>query len=180
MRQSISAGNGKRGGMGVRQPPAEGVAEAAAVVPAEDPEPMKTTKTSSMAVASGNSCLLWSTLVMAAAVGLPMAASPPDAATMAVRSCTDRPRPGRSCLEAVPSAACPCLEAASQAVPLAVGGSSAGRASLARGREQAAPLAGGGSSAGHAPDWRRLLLWLRPWMESPQLAAPPASHPASI
>ena len=77
VRQSISAGNGKRGGMGVRQPPAEGVAEAAAVVPAEDPEPMKTTKTSSMAVASGNSCLLWSTLVMAAAVGLPMAARPP-------------------------------------------------------------------------------------------------------
>uniref|UniRef100_A0A804N583 Uncharacterized protein n=1 Tax=Zea mays TaxID=4577 RepID=A0A804N583_MAIZE len=83
VRRTISAGDGERGGMGVRQP-AEGAA------PAEHPEPMETTRRSSTPAASGNSCLLWSTCVMAAAVGLPMAATPPDAAAMAVRPSTDR------------------------------------------------------------------------------------------
>uniref|UniRef100_A0A0E0GLV2 Uncharacterized protein n=1 Tax=Oryza nivara TaxID=4536 RepID=A0A0E0GLV2_ORYNI len=51
---------------------------------------METTRRSSTPAVRRNSCLLWRTWVMAAAVGLPMAATPPDAAAMAVRPSTER------------------------------------------------------------------------------------------
>uniref|UniRef100_A0A0E0NWJ5 Uncharacterized protein n=1 Tax=Oryza rufipogon TaxID=4529 RepID=A0A0E0NWJ5_ORYRU len=70
------------------RPLEDGVAEGAALE--EEPEPMETTRRSSTPAARGNSYLLWRTWVMAAAVGLPMAATPADAAAMAVRPSTER------------------------------------------------------------------------------------------
>ena len=56
----------------------------------DDPQvPMESTRMSSMLTASGNSCLLWRTCVMDTEARLPMAATAPDAAAMAVRPSTE-------------------------------------------------------------------------------------------
>uniref|UniRef100_A0A8R7UM89 Uncharacterized protein n=1 Tax=Triticum urartu TaxID=4572 RepID=A0A8R7UM89_TRIUA len=81
--RASSSRDGERVGMGVLQPLPQLAAEDDA------PVPMDSTRMSSMLTARGNSCLLCRTCVIAAEAGLPMAATAPDAAAMAVRPSTD-------------------------------------------------------------------------------------------